>query len=161
MLSVLFYKRYVDDIFCIFKKEQVDKFLDFLNNKHKNIKFTIEKEQDQKLPFLDALITKRSNSSITTNYKKSTDAGLLTNYLSFIPTRYKLHFIIIFVDLLYKINNTWSDFHNDMEKIKSILQMSLFPPDLIVKVVRSDLSNQYNSNKFLNKKRDVNSNYHM
>ena len=151
MLSVLFYKRYVDDIFCIFKTEQVDKFLDFLNNKHK----------DQKLPFLDALITKRSNSRITTNYKKSTDAGLLTNYLSFIPTRYKLHFIKIFVDLLYKINNTWSDFHNDMEKIKSILQMSLFPPDLIVKVVRSDLSNQYNSNKFLNKKRDVNSNYHM
>ena len=41
-LSVLFYKRYVDDIFCIFKtSEQADKFLDFSNTRHKNIKFTI------------------------------------------------------------------------------------------------------------------------
>ena len=71
-LSALFYKRYVDDIFWIFKtSEQADKFLDFLNTRHKNIKFTIEKEQDQKLPFLDVLITKTSNNRITTNYKKS------------------------------------------------------------------------------------------
>ena len=55
-LSVLFYKRYVDDIFCMLKiSEQADKFLDFLNTRHKNIKFTIEKEQDQKFLFLDVL----------------------------------------------------------------------------------------------------------
>ena len=52
VLSVLFYKRYNDDIFCIFQtSEQADKFLDFLNTRHKNIEFIIEKEQDQKLPF--------------------------------------------------------------------------------------------------------------
>ena len=62
-----------------------------MNKKKKKInKFTTEKEQDQKLPFLDVLITKTSNNNrITTNYKKSIDTGLLTNYLSFIPTRYK------------------------------------------------------------------------
>ena len=44
-LSVLFYKRYVDDIFCMFKtSEQADTFLDFLNTRHKNIKFTTEKK---------------------------------------------------------------------------------------------------------------------
>ena len=43
-LSVLFYNRYVDDIFCIVKtSEQADKFLDILNTRHKNIKFTTEK----------------------------------------------------------------------------------------------------------------------
>ena len=155
VLSVLFYKRYVDDIFCIFKtSEQADKFLDFLNTRHKNIKFTIEKEQDQKLPFLDVLITKTSNNRITTNYKKSTDTGLLTNYLSFIPTRYKLGLVKTFVDRLYKINNTWSGFHNDMEKTKSILQKNLFPPDLIDKVVRNYLSDLYNSKESLNKKEE-------
>ena len=152
MLSVLFYKRYVDDIFCIFKTEEVDKFLDFLNNKHKNIKFTIEKEQDQKLPFLDVLITKTSNNRITTNYKKSTDTGLLTNYLSFIPTRYKLGLVKTFLDWLYKINNTLSAFHNDMQKTKSFLQKNLFSPDLIDKIVRNYLSHQYNSKESLNKK---------
>ena len=111
-LSLLFYKRYVDDIVCIFKtSEQADKFLDFLSTRHKNIKFTIEKEQDQKLPFLDVLIDKASNNRITTKYKKSTDTGLLTNYLSFITTKYKLRLVKTFVDRLYKINNTWSGFH--------------------------------------------------
>ena len=57
-----------------------------------------------------------------------------------------------FVDGLYKINNTWSVFHNDMGKTKSILQKNLFPPDLIDKVVRNYLSNQCNSKESLSKK---------
>ena len=51
-LSVLFYKRYADDIFCIFKtSEQADKFLDYFNTRQKNIKCAFEKEQDQKFHF--------------------------------------------------------------------------------------------------------------
>ena len=39
-----FYLRYVDDILAVFRKEQDSlNFLNFLNNKHPNIKFTIEK----------------------------------------------------------------------------------------------------------------------
>ena len=87
---------------------------------------------------------------IITNYKTSTDTGLLTNYLSFIPTRYKLG-LIRTVDRLYKIKNTWSGFHNDMEETKSILQKNLFLPELIDKVVGKYLSDQYNSEESLNK----------
>ena len=123
-----------------------------MNTRHKNIKFTIEKERDQKLSFLDVLITKTSNDRVTTNYKKSTDTGLLTNHLSFIPTRHKLALVKIFVDRLCKISNTWSGFHNDMEKTKSILQKNLFPPDLIDKVVRNYLNDQYNSKESPKKK---------
>ena len=39
-----------------------------------------------------------------------------------------------------------------MEKTKSILQKNLFPRDLIDKVVRNYLSDQYNSKESLNKK---------
>ena len=46
--TVLFYKRYVDDIFCLFKSEtDPQRFLTFLNGQHPNIKFTIEKEKKQ------------------------------------------------------------------------------------------------------------------
>ena len=42
--TVLSYKRYVDDIFCLFKCEtDADRFLSFPNWKHPNIKLTIEK----------------------------------------------------------------------------------------------------------------------
>ena len=45
--TVLFYKQYVDDIFCLFKCEtDAKRFLSFLNRQHPNIKFTIEKEKN-------------------------------------------------------------------------------------------------------------------
>ena len=77
---------------------------------------------------------------------------LLTNYLSFIPTRYNLGLAKILVDWLYKINNTWSGFYNVMERTKLILQKNLFPPELTGKVVKNYLSDQYNSKESLNKK---------
>ena len=52
--KVLFYRRYIDDILCIFKNESdVDDFYSFINTQHPNIRFTFEKEIDKKLPFLD------------------------------------------------------------------------------------------------------------
>ena len=39
-----------------------------------------------------------------------------------------------------------------MEKTKSILQKNIFPPELNGKVVRSYLSDQYNSKESLNEK---------
>ena len=53
-----FYLRYVDDILAAFEKEQHSyNFLNFLNNKHPNIKFTIEKQVNHSIAFLDAFIS--------------------------------------------------------------------------------------------------------
>ena len=49
-----FYRRYVDDIFLLFKTaDQVEKFKAYMNTRHKNMKFTSETEVDDILPFLD------------------------------------------------------------------------------------------------------------
>ena len=86
---VKFYRRYVDDIFCLFENEhQIQTFLDFLNIQHPNSNFTIEKEHIKQLPFLDVLYT-RSDRLITSVYRKSTFTGLLQNYTSFVPFTYK------------------------------------------------------------------------
>ena len=60
--NVLFYKRYVDDIFCFFESEEhVELFFDFINAQHENIRFTYEKEENNKLPFLDIFINTANN----------------------------------------------------------------------------------------------------
>ena len=47
-----YYKRYVDDIIAVFENEnEAQTFLDYLNEKHNNIKFTIEYEKEGQLPF--------------------------------------------------------------------------------------------------------------
>ena len=43
----VFYKRYVDNIFVLFKRpEHVKTFVDYINSKHKNINFSLETEKD-------------------------------------------------------------------------------------------------------------------
>lgn len=77
-----------------------------------------------------------------TNCKKSTDTDLIINYFRFIPTRKKLGLVKIVVASLYKIINTWTGFHNNMQKSKSILQKSLFPSELWNKFVKNYLRDQ-------------------
>ena len=50
-----FYLRYVDDILAAFDNEHDS--LNFLNNRHPNIKFTIEKQINHSIAFLDKFIS--------------------------------------------------------------------------------------------------------
>ena len=55
--EALFYRRYVDNSFCLFHSEQdAIAVFDYINSQHPNIRFTMENEIDHVLPFLDALI---------------------------------------------------------------------------------------------------------
>ena len=57
--QLLYYRRYVDDTFCLFHNEQdAMKFLSYLNlnSRHPNIRFTFETQLNEKLPFLDVLV---------------------------------------------------------------------------------------------------------
>ena len=53
-----FYLRYLDDILAAFDKEQdsID-FLNFLNNKHPNIKVMTGNQVNHSIPFLDVFIS--------------------------------------------------------------------------------------------------------
>ena len=45
--ELVLYRRYVDDIVCLFSSEfDADKFFIFLNQRHPKIKFTIEKQTE-------------------------------------------------------------------------------------------------------------------
>ncbi|XP_062703744.1 uncharacterized protein LOC134286184 [Aedes albopictus] len=65
--------RYVDDVFAPVKERYVDQTLAMLNSQHETIKFTVEKEVEGKLPFLDLLITKNEDNSLKFGiYRKPT-----------------------------------------------------------------------------------------
>ena len=77
-----FYLRYVDDILAAFDKEQDSlNFLNFLNKKHPNIKFTIEKQINHSIAFLDVFISGINNQNLTLQtYHKSTYTELLFKF---------------------------------------------------------------------------------
>ena len=70
--DILLWKRYVDDTICFIKLTSINKVLETLNSYHKNMKFTIEIETENKISFLNVLLI-CNNSSIRTYIWTNTD----------------------------------------------------------------------------------------
>ena len=95
-----FHLRYVDDILAPFEKEQDSlKFLNILNNKHPNIKFTLEKQVNHSITSLDVFISGIDNQNFTLKN--------ITNR----PIR----------DKSFKICNNWNSFHKVIEALNLTL----------------------------------------
>ena len=73
-----YYRRYVDDIFLLFKvKDHVKKFFCYMNSRHPKIKFTCKEENDNKSSFLDISITRTENKFTTSIFHKKTFSGFI------------------------------------------------------------------------------------
>ena len=67
----MFYRRSVDDIFVLFFPiDHADVFKEYLSSKYLNIIFSMEKEKDDCLPFLDVNIFRENGKFPTSAYRK-------------------------------------------------------------------------------------------
>ncbi|XP_068918321.1 uncharacterized protein [Tenebrio molitor] len=75
------WKRYVDDTFVVWPhgRESLDQFLNHLNSLHSSIKFTMEIEENNQIPFLDVLVTRDKNQLRHTVYRKKTHSDRYLN----------------------------------------------------------------------------------
>ena len=81
-----FYRRYMDDTLALFENQsQAQKFLQYLNNQHDNMKFTCEIEENDSISFLDCLITRNGDKLDTSVYRKTTFTGLGLSFFQFLP----------------------------------------------------------------------------
>ena len=142
-----FYRRYVDDVFATFENEDdAELFFEYLNQRHPNIKFTKEFNNNGKLPFLDILIS-NSEDINTSVYHKDTYSGLLTNFKSFVPYIYKSRLLHTLIDRTYKINSSWVGFDLDIKKLTTYLLRNLFPKKVIERALKQYLDQKLDSNK--------------
>ena len=81
-----FYLRYVDEVLAAIDNEQdLLNFLNVLNNRHPNIKFTIEKQINHSIAFLDVFISGTNNQNLTLQtYHRSNYTGLLLSFIIFV-----------------------------------------------------------------------------
>ena len=61
----------------------------YLSSKHPNINFSLEKENDSRLSFLDINIFREKRKFATNVYQQKTFSGVYTNFNSFMPETYK------------------------------------------------------------------------
>ena len=138
--------RYVDDTFTMFdSKDTACEFLQYLNSRHHSIKFTIEFEQDNVIPFLDILVKRCPNNTFVTSiYRKKTFTGLYTKWDSFTPRKYKINLIRTLTYRCYRICSSASLLQSAVDDLRKLLLQNGYPQGIIT----------YNVNDVLNKNRN-------
>ena len=128
----VFYRRYVDDIFVLFKSaEHLSKFSDHFNTCHQNMSFSLEQEKDGKFSFFDVEVSRQEDDFVTTVYRKPTFSGVYTHFESFLPTIYKFAMIYTLVYRCFKICSDWTKFHEDLNFLKQIFLKNGYPQSFI------------------------------
>ena len=119
--------RYVDDTFCIIKKEHVVDFHNHINSICNHIQFTMESEDNQSLHFLDVLVTKNNHTLHTKIYRKPTHTDRYLHFDSHHPKHQKLSVARTLHDRARTHNTYYADKLQEISKIRSVLQLNGFP----------------------------------
>ena len=141
----VYYKRYVDDIFVLFNKpEHGQFFLEYINKKHKNMRFSIETETNRSLSFLDVKIFRENDKFVTSVFKKETFSGVYTNFISFIPLQYKFGLVHTLLNRCCNLSSEFLKFHHEVDKIK---KDSAQPPTLVRPIKSFGTSGCFSKNR--------------
>ncbi|KAJ8919390.1 hypothetical protein NQ315_016483 [Exocentrus adspersus] len=128
--------RYVDDVFSIWPhgQDNLTDFLNFLNNIEPTIKFTLELEENNKLPFLDVMISKNTeiNSNFQTNvYRKKTNTNRYLNFNSNHHLSIKKGVIKSLYDRAKLVSSNVNFFNQEKDHIENILKENAYPINLV------------------------------
>ena len=111
--------RHVDDTFCVVEEQYAEEFHKHLNSISSSITFTLEREQNQSLAFLDVKVTRNKDNNIsTTIYKKPTHTN---RYLQFDSHHPKHHKFAVAKTLHNRINTHVTN-NNDKATLQKQMQ---------------------------------------
>ena len=126
------YRKYADDTLLIFhSKNYIEKFRNYLNRQHKNIKFTSENENENSISFLDIKITRDNNKFMTSVYHKSTFSGVFTNFGCFIPKSYKYNLLFTLLHRAFKLCSNFKRFPLEIDKLQTIFENNGYPKSFV------------------------------
>lgn len=124
--------KYVDDILALVPRMKIDEFLRHLNAFNTRIQFTVEREHDSKLAYLDLLLLRKSDGHISCDwFQKNTASGKILNFLSHHTTQQKLNVAFNLFHRILSLSD--EEFHRvNIDKAFSILAANNYPHKLIV-----------------------------
>jgi len=144
------YRRYIDDTFILFRHStHAHKFLDYLNQKHANINFTLETEHENSLAFLDCRVTRSGSKFETSVYRKDTFSGQGLSFFSFCSFNFKLNSVRSLLSRGYNVCSSFINIHSEFEFLKTFFHQNGFPIGLITTNIKKFLAKRYSSNNFI------------
>ncbi|XP_015124785.1 uncharacterized protein LOC107046643 [Diachasma alloeum] len=129
-------KLYVDDTVLPVPEDSIDMVLQCFNSIHDWIQFTVEREVERSISFLDVKIHRMNDGSLKLNcYQKSTSSGRVINYES---THLMAHKVGVVFGMLHRaIGLSHEDFYEaNIDRVKDTLTKNGYPGKFVMKCVR-------------------------
>ena len=120
--------RYVDDTFILWPhQEDVYILLDHVNSIRPSIQFTMEKEQDNKLPFLDVLVTRTEQGFRSSVYRKPTFTRQYLNFNSDHPYTVKKGIVRCLQHRVKTMSSDTDAYQEEMISLRHNLHRNNYP----------------------------------
>ena len=120
----------MDDVLEIIPRGKAKELTEHINkvDPSRNIKFTYEEEENKSLPFLDTLVERKPDGSLTTKvYRKKTHTNQYLNFTSHHPTNQKLGVIRSLIDRKESIVSDPEEQEKEESMIDNALRMCNYP----------------------------------
>ena len=128
--------RFVDDVFSIMKKRTVQNLLSHLNKQDPSIRFTIEAEENDHLPFMDVDVRRGKERLTTTVYRKPTHTGRYLSFTSNHPDSAKRSVVHALSRRTCYITEDSEAKISEQQRIKAELSLNGYPSAFIRKVTQ-------------------------
>ena len=125
------WKRYVDDTFCIFRKGSTEELLHHLNGVRPIIKFTLEQEEDGKIPFLDTLLRREDGRLDVSVCRKPTHTNQYIRFKSHHPTDVKGGEVRCFHNTARGIISMQDNLQKEVDHLARVLKQNAYPANFI------------------------------
>ena len=113
--DVVIFSRYMDDILREIHKNSINETLDKINELNPiSLKFTIERETNNSIAFLDMEIHREDNKLQSTWFTKETDTGLVMNFHSLAPMKYKKSVVCGMIHRIFGSCSNYKMFHQSL-----------------------------------------------
>ena len=121
----------VDDTFCILRKGSSEELLHHLNGVRLTIKFTLEQEEDGKIPFLDTLLRKEDGSLEVSVCRKPMHTDQYLRFKSHHPTDAKGGVVICFHNTARGVTSSQDNLQKEVDHLARALKQNAYPANFI------------------------------
>ena len=138
---VAHWKRYVDDTHLYIDPSKIELVLEKLNSHHPNIQFIHGIEENQKITFLDVLITRTGHNKLeTTVFRKETNTDLYINWNTHAPIQWKRGALKNLIQRSILICSNGELLEDGLNYLGNVfIKVNDYPPKLVNSIIKIEL----------------------
>ena len=145
-VSPSFWKRFVDDVISAVSQDEIVVLLQHLNSIEPSIQFTVERETNGKLPFLDTYVQRTTDGKLeTVAYRKPTHTDKCLPFNSHHPRSHKRSVVTTLFQRAENLTSNNDARENECQYVTNILKENNYPKSFLYDCLRRPTLTHCNS----------------